>query len=102
MATDGILVRSAFRTRFRPKSFNPVISNAKSMITKPLVALQLGAISSVPGLVGTLVIALVIILIARVALKIAWKITLVAVVVALVLWFAGLLGPLAGFLGFGG
>lgn len=72
------------------------------MITNPIVALQLGGISSVPGLVGTLVVVLIIILIARVVLKIAWKITLVAVVVALVLWFAGLLGPLAGSLGVGG
>lgn len=67
----------------------------------PLVALQLGALFSLPGIVGTLVIVLVVILVARVVLKIAWKVALVVLVIALALWFVGLLGPLAGTFGVG-
>jgi len=72
------------------------------MSLPPFVALQLDALFSLPGIVGTLVIVLLVILVARVVLKIAWKVALVVLVIALALWFVGLLGPLAGLLGVGG
>lgn len=66
------------------------------------VALLLGGLFSLPGIVGTIIIILVVIMVTRVVLKIAWKVALVVLVAVLVLWFAGMLGPVAGMLGVGG
>lgn len=64
-----------------------------------MLPLQLGAIASLPGIVGTLIIVAIAIFVGRIVLSVAWKVVLVALVVAVVLWFLGLLGPLAGFFG---
>lgn len=72
------------------------------MITAPHVALQLGGLLSLPGMVGTIIVILVVILVARVILKIAWKVAVVVLVVALVLWFVGMLGPVTRMFGVAG
>lgn len=64
-----------------------------------LAPLQLEALTSLPGILTTLVVVAVVILVARILLRIAWKIVIVAAVVAAVLWILGLLGPLSSLLG---
>jgi hypothetical protein len=67
----------------------------------PAFPLQFEALTSLPGLLMTLVVIAVVIFVARIALNIAWKVVLVAAAVAAVLWVLGLLGPVSNLLGFG-
>lgn len=52
---------------------------------------------AVPGIIGALIVAAVVLLVGRILMSVAWKVVIVALVVAVVLWFLGLLGPLASF-----
>lgn len=63
------------------------------------LAFQFAALTSLPGLIGTILVVLIVVLFARIVLKVAWRIAIVTLVVALALWFLGLLGPLAGIVG---
>jgi type IV secretory pathway VirB6-like protein len=65
-----------------------------------LLQVDIGALTSLPGILTTLVIVAVVIFVARIALNIAWKVVLVAAAVAAVLWVLGLLGPVSSLLGF--
>lgn len=64
-----------------------------------LVALQLEALGTLPGILMTLVVVAVVILVARVLLSIAWRVVIVAAAIAAVLWVLGLLGPVSALLG---
>ncbi len=61
-------------------------------MTPDLLALLAGPFTSVPGIVGLLLLVLVVIVVGRVLLSVAWRLVLVALAVSVVLWALGTVG----------
>lgn len=77
-----------------------LISGDVGMATMlPAFPLQIEALTSLPGILTTLLVIAVVIFVARIALNVAWKLVLVAAAVAAVLWVLGLLGPVSSAIG---
>ena len=51
-----------------------------------------GQFTSLPGIVGTLLVLLLVIVVGRIVLALAWRVVLVALAVSLVLWLLGAVG----------
>ncbi|MFD1597910.1 hypothetical protein [Halobellus rarus] len=51
-----------------------------------------GQLTSLPGIVGTLLVLLLVIVVGRIVLALAWRVVLVALAVSLVLWLLGAVG----------
>ncbi|MFC6874564.1 hypothetical protein [Halobellus marinus] len=51
-----------------------------------------GPFTSLPGLVGTLLVVLLVLVVGRVLLALAWRVVLVALAVSVGLWALGLVG----------
>jgi len=51
-----------------------------------------GPLTSLPGIVGTLVILLLVIVVGRIVLALAWRVVLIALGLAIVLWLLGAVG----------
>lgn len=61
------------------------------MIPSSLAVLG-GPFTSIPGLVGTLLVLLVVIVVGRVVLSVAWRLVLIALAVSVALWLLGAVG----------
>lgn len=61
-------------------------------MTPNTLALLVGPFSSVPRLVGLLLVILVVIVIGRMLLSVAWRLVLVALAISVVLWGLGAVG----------
>jgi hypothetical protein len=62
------------------------------------VALQLGALSSPPGILAALVVIAIVIIVGRIVLSVAWKLVWIAIAVVGLLWVLGVIGAGAGIL----
>lgn len=51
-----------------------------------------GPFTSIPGLVGTLLVLLVVIVVGRVVLSVAWRLVLIALAVSVAMWLLGAVG----------
>jgi hypothetical protein len=60
------------------------------------LALQLGALSSPPGILAALVVIAIVIIVGRIVLSVAWKLVWIAIAVVGLLWVLGVLGAGAG------
>jgi hypothetical protein len=56
------------------------------------LALQLGALSSPPGILAALVVIAIVIIVGRIVLSVAWKLVWIAIAVVGLLWVLGVLG----------
>ena len=56
------------------------------------VALLAGPFTSIPGIVGLLLVVLVVIVVGRVLLSVAWRLVLVALAISVVVWGLGAVG----------
>jgi hypothetical protein len=56
------------------------------------VALQLGALTSLPGLLLTLLVIAVIIVVGRFVLALAWRLVWIVIAVVVILWVLGVVG----------
>ena len=61
------------------------------MIPSSLAVLG-GPLTSIPGIVGTLLVLLLVIVVGRVVLSVAWRLVLVALAVSLTVWLLGAVG----------
>jgi hypothetical protein len=61
-------------------------------------ALQLGALSSPPGILAALVVIAIVIVIGRFVMALAWKLVWIAIAVVAALWLVGVIGAGTGIL----
>lgn len=61
-------------------------------MTPNAFALLVGPFSSVPRVVGLLLVVLVVIVVGRVLLSVAWRLVLVALAISAVVWGLGVVG----------
>jgi len=51
-----------------------------------------GPLTSLPGIVGTLLVLLLVIVVGRIVLALAWRVVLIALAVSIALWLLGVVG----------
>jgi hypothetical protein len=51
-----------------------------------------GPLTSLPGIVGTVLVLLLVIVVGRIVLALAWRVVLVALAVSIALWLLGAVG----------
>jgi hypothetical protein len=61
-------------------------------MTPSSLAVLGGPFTSIPGLVGTLLVLLVVIVVGRVVLSVAWRLVLIALAGSVALWLLGAVG----------